>query len=186
MIPHHSIAVLTSERAQIRDERVRKLAHEIIEAQRREIAEMRYLVADVSSGHVVDHIYQDPPPEPGTVQDALDNTLVSQLDPAPMPKAEADQLLDSGPRCTFHRSPADHPVLWTSERTGAAAMKLNGVLVPLTGTETDGARRFAAPGVTMTVRPLGAEATWRSDAELVFTLEQGLTVGYRGFWACGA
>ena len=45
MIPHHSIAVMTSERSQIRDPRVRKLADEIIGAQRREIAEMRYLIA---------------------------------------------------------------------------------------------------------------------------------------------
>jgi uncharacterized protein (DUF305 family) len=45
MIPHHSIAVLTSERAHIRDPRVRKLADGIIEAQLREIAEMEALVA---------------------------------------------------------------------------------------------------------------------------------------------
>jgi uncharacterized protein (DUF305 family) len=45
MIPHHSIAIMTSERAQITDPRVRKLADEIIESQRREIAEMRYLAA---------------------------------------------------------------------------------------------------------------------------------------------
>lgn len=44
MIPHHSIAIMTSERAQIVDPRVRKLADEIIEAQRREIAEMKYLI----------------------------------------------------------------------------------------------------------------------------------------------
>jgi len=47
MIPHHSIAILTSGRAQISDPRVRKLADEIIEAQEREIAEMRYLVRDL-------------------------------------------------------------------------------------------------------------------------------------------
>jgi uncharacterized protein (DUF305 family) len=47
MIPHHSIAIMTSERAQITDPRVRKLADEIIEAQRREIAEMKYLIADL-------------------------------------------------------------------------------------------------------------------------------------------
>ncbi|NNF04718.1 MAG: DUF305 domain-containing protein [Rhodothermales bacterium] len=47
MIPHHSIAVLTSERAQIRDRRVRKLATEIIEAQRREIKEMEWLIEDI-------------------------------------------------------------------------------------------------------------------------------------------
>ena len=45
MIPHHSIAILTSERAQITDPRVRALADGIIEAQRREIAEMEALVA---------------------------------------------------------------------------------------------------------------------------------------------
>lgn len=44
MIPHHSIAVMTSERADITDPRVRELADEIIDAQRREIAEMRYLI----------------------------------------------------------------------------------------------------------------------------------------------
>lgn len=47
MIPHHSIAILTSERARIRDPRVRKLADEIIAAQRREIAEMERLIADL-------------------------------------------------------------------------------------------------------------------------------------------
>ena len=46
MIPHHSIAILTSERARISDPRVRKLADQIIEAQRREIAEMKALIED--------------------------------------------------------------------------------------------------------------------------------------------
>lgn len=40
MIPHHSIAILTSERAHISDPRVRDLADGIIEAQRREIDEI--------------------------------------------------------------------------------------------------------------------------------------------------
>jgi uncharacterized membrane protein YGL010W len=49
MIPHHSIAILTSERATITDPRVRALADEIIAAQRREIAEMKALIADLQS-----------------------------------------------------------------------------------------------------------------------------------------
>lgn len=49
MIPHHSIAILTSSRANISDPRVRKLADEIIEAQRREIAEMKALIDDLES-----------------------------------------------------------------------------------------------------------------------------------------
>ena len=47
MIPHHSIAILTSERAHIRDPRVRELADGIIEAQVREIAEMERLIAEL-------------------------------------------------------------------------------------------------------------------------------------------
>ncbi len=47
MIPHHSIAIMTSERAHIRDPRVRKLADGIIAAQVREIAEMEQLIADL-------------------------------------------------------------------------------------------------------------------------------------------
>ena len=47
MIPHHSLAILTSERANISDPRVRRLADEIILAQRREIAEMEALIGDL-------------------------------------------------------------------------------------------------------------------------------------------
>ena len=47
MIPHHSIAILTSERANIKDPRVRELADGIIAAQRKEIAEMETLIRDL-------------------------------------------------------------------------------------------------------------------------------------------
>ena len=47
MIPHHSIAIMTSERASLKDPRVRELAQAIIVAQRREIAEMKYLINDI-------------------------------------------------------------------------------------------------------------------------------------------
>jgi uncharacterized protein (DUF305 family) len=48
MIPHHSIAILTSERASIGDPRVRKLADQIIDSQRREIGEMKALIEELS------------------------------------------------------------------------------------------------------------------------------------------
>jgi Na+/melibiose symporter-like transporter len=44
MIPHHSIAILTSERADIKDPEVRKLADDIIESQRKEIGEMKDMI----------------------------------------------------------------------------------------------------------------------------------------------
>jgi hypothetical protein len=49
MIPHHSIAIMTSERANIRDPRVRALADDIIKAQVREISEMKRLIADLEA-----------------------------------------------------------------------------------------------------------------------------------------
>ncbi|MGB5929087.1 MAG: DUF305 domain-containing protein, partial [Cyclobacteriaceae bacterium] len=54
MIPHHSIAVLASERAQIKDVRVRKLADEIIKAQRKEIMEMQWLINDIKENGIVE------------------------------------------------------------------------------------------------------------------------------------
>ncbi|WP_018148995.1 DUF305 domain-containing protein [Henriciella marina] len=52
MIPHHSIAIMTSERANIEDVRVRELADEIIQAQRREIKEMEWLIEDIAENGV--------------------------------------------------------------------------------------------------------------------------------------
>lgn len=44
MIPHHSIAILTSERAAIKDPEVKKLAEDIIKAQKKEIEEMKQMI----------------------------------------------------------------------------------------------------------------------------------------------
>lgn len=60
MIPHHSIAIMTSRRAEISDPRVRQLANEIIDAQVREIGEMETLIADIEANG-------DAPGEPGPV-----------------------------------------------------------------------------------------------------------------------
>ena len=49
MIPHHSIAILTSTRANLDDVRVRKLADGIIDAQEKEIAQMKWLVDDIAA-----------------------------------------------------------------------------------------------------------------------------------------
>lgn len=65
MIPHHSIAILTSERARIEDPRVQKLAGEIIEAQRREIKEMEWLIADIrANGAATSQIEAEARPVP--------------------------------------------------------------------------------------------------------------------------
>ncbi|SNT23420.1 DUF305 domain-containing protein [Tropicimonas sediminicola] len=49
MIPHHSIAIMTSERATLSDPRVQALAARIAETQRSEIAEMKAYIADIEA-----------------------------------------------------------------------------------------------------------------------------------------
>jgi len=49
MIPHHSIAILTSKRADLKDPKVRKLADEIILAQEKEIGEMKAYIIRLES-----------------------------------------------------------------------------------------------------------------------------------------
>jgi uncharacterized protein (DUF305 family) len=63
MIPHHSIAVMTSERAHIRDPRVRKLADDIWRAQVREIAEMTTLIGELERNPPPDDAPDLPPPD---------------------------------------------------------------------------------------------------------------------------
>jgi hypothetical protein len=185
MIPHHSIAIMTSERAQIRDPRVHKLAGEIIAAQRREIAEMHYLIAELAAGRSVERIYRDPPATVGSVADALGKTLIAELDAAPLNAAEAAQVLTAAEQCRFNRSREADPILWVAADGGAGVMKLNGILIALDG--DGGGRSFSAPGVAMTVRSFADDgADWRSNAELVFALDEGPRVGYRGLYTCGS
>ena len=76
MIPHHSIAILTSERAGIEDVRVRDLADGIIEAQRRESEEMKWLIQDIDENGVAetqDEASHRPVPEFEPTQTATQN-----------------------------------------------------------------------------------------------------------------
>ncbi|ANS76159.1 DUF305 domain-containing protein [Paenibacillus yonginensis] len=49
MIPHHSIAILTSERAHLSDPRVQELANSISESQTQEISEMKDLIKELQN-----------------------------------------------------------------------------------------------------------------------------------------
>ncbi|WP_265516498.1 DUF305 domain-containing protein [Nitratireductor luteus] len=201
MIPHHSIAIMTSERAQIADPRVRKLAHEIIEAQRREISEMRYLIADLARGGETSDIYEDGPPKTGSVSEAMNQTMLAELDPSPMSQAEIDDVLGPGSGCEFSYTGASNPVFVARAPEGEEGIaqgvtKLNGTLIPF---------RFAASvdiedladgltttteGARVSVRHVaddeptidGAMRRWNAD--LVLTLTPGPAIGYRGIYAC--
>ncbi|EYD71438.1 DUF305 domain-containing protein [Limimaricola hongkongensis] len=200
MIPHHSIAIMTSERAQIEDPRVRKLADEIIAAQRKEIGEMRHLIADIEeNGIATDPALgeSEAPAEEGTVEEALSSAQLASLDPAGLTPEEIETTLESDATCEFRRTNEGEPVLAMANESGA--IKLSGVLIPLAAggpiaveTLEDGIR-LAAEDVDITVMP-DPGADWtdtddslrRAEAEMTFHLEQGLRVGYRGFLDCAA
>ena len=83
MIPHHSIAIMTSERAHIKDPEVRRLADGIIDAQVREITDMKRMIARLEAHPMPNGApdlpsYRDkqvPPPPPETDESAGMNTL---------------------------------------------------------------------------------------------------------------
>ena len=73
MIPHHSMAITRSERAELDDVRVCQLAVEIIEAQQREIDEMNWLIEDIAENGIAD--------------------TVEEAEARPVPEFEASALL---------------------------------------------------------------------------------------------
>lgn len=204
MIPHHSIAIMTSKRAQITDPRVRKLAHEIILAQEREIAEMRYLIAALErrDDAARPDIFRDEhDPEVVTVAQALDRTVIETLDLQPMTDAEAAAVLPPGPSCEFAWTTASRPILHArapADGPVVGAVKLQGALVSLTAQAADDFAGLAdgavltTEGATVRVDQVPDEdaetvdGRTRWNADLVFDLERGLTVGYRGFYTCDA
>ena len=199
MIPHHSIALLTSKRANIAEPRVRKLADEIIVAQEREIAEMRYLIAELDEGNAMppEADGEAPAPEIVPLQAALDANVRPTLDLAPMDPATLDHALGTGAGCDFKMTAEGDPVL--AVRSGGegveGVVKLNGQLVLVAAPAGDpvqalGGEPLATEGLTLSLEAAPEEefedvdGAQRVLADLVFDLRDELTIGYRGFYRC--
>ncbi|MBS1301395.1 DUF305 domain-containing protein [Loktanella sp. SALINAS62] len=190
MIPHHSIAVMTSSRANISDPRVRKLADEIIYAQDKEIAEMRYLIAELESGDDAAG-QQDEPASVVSLDEALSYAHVAVLDPGFLTDEDIAKVLPDGPTCTFVYTQSSPPVLAIGA-DGAALVKLGGNLIRLDA--TDAAALSSGPtlttdGMTIDLSAPGQEpaldaVAGRQDTNLVLSLDAGLRAGYRGFYDC--
>lgn len=192
MIPHHSIAIMTSSRANISDPRVRKLADEIIYAQDKEIAEMRYLISDIEAGGDAEKEKSEEP-KLVSLQEALSTANRPVLDPAFLTEKDLATLYPEGPACTFIYTETSRPVLAIG-RDGTALVKVSGDLVQL---EAEAAESIAtgatlrADGLAMQVSaPNGQDALDASgdlaEADLTFALQDGPTAGYRGFYTCAA
>jgi hypothetical protein len=188
MIPHHSIAIMTSSRANISDPRVRKLADEIVFAQDKEIAEMRWLISDIASGDG----QEEQPGEPAEIvslDEALSTAEIAVLDLEFLTEEEVATLFPQGASCVFTYTENSRPVLAVGEGGFGALVKISGDLVQLSPDGGSGAA-FATDGLSIQVGgPQGdalSSAAGQRDADLLLNLERGLRAGYRGYYDCRA
>jgi hypothetical protein len=191
MIPHHSIAILTSERAGIEDPRVRKLADEIIEAQRKEIAEMKYLIRALQREGVQPARKPEAPAEEMQAGGAARRAELATTDIEALTDAELQRMLGSGPVCRFAYAPDDAPVA-AATAPGADAsrgvIKLHGRLVPMNVRyETLAGDGFELSSDDVTVSAAAYEGTAGNgarEADARLRIGDDLEVGYGGFYEC--
>ena len=185
MIPHHSIAILTSRRATTEDPRVAKLAADIVVAQDKEISEMEFLIRDIEANGkagpdaATGEAQGEVPIE--TLAEALATPDIAAIDPAPMSLKRSAAPSAARVACTFARAVDADPILATTA-DGTGVTKISGSLIALTGD----ARTFSADGMTMTLTPDGDGTGETRPADLVFdlTTDPPLRVGYRGELVC--
>ncbi|MFX0544806.1 DUF305 domain-containing protein [Roseovarius sp. S1116L3] len=190
MIPHHSIAIMTSGRANIEDTRVRKLADGIIFAQDKEIAEMRYLINDIEASGVTTDESGDSPTQIVSLEEALSTAKVARVDAEFLKDEEIKQLFPDGAACTFNYTTKSPASLAIGNVDGArvALVKLSGDLVRLDA-DAEG-QTFMTDGATMQLNAADGSSSLENvaetpvDATLLLELDAGLSAGYRGFYSC--
>jgi len=192
MIPHHSIAIMTSSRANISDPRVRKLADEIIYAQDKEIAEMRYLVNDIAANGDAPAQADSGPAQIVSLDEALSTAEIAILDLEFLTREDIAQLFPAGAECTFTYTTSSKPALAIGGVDGGsvALAKISGDLVRLK--VGDAGTIWGTEGMTVALSApsgpgiLDANSGEMQDADLVLELGSGLRAGYRGYYGCGA
>jgi hypothetical protein len=191
MIPHHSIAILTSERSGIEDPRVRKLADEIIEAQRKEIAEMKYLIQALERDGVRPARKPEPPAEEMPAREAARAADLATTDLESMTDAELRRMLGAGPVCRFAYAAGDAAVAAATATDAGASrgvIKLHGRLVRMNVRyQTSPSEGFELTSDDVTVvaspydRALDGDAR---EANALLRIGSDLEVGYGGFYEC--
>ncbi|WP_083484429.1 DUF6692 family protein [Loktanella sp. 3ANDIMAR09] len=187
MIPHHSIAIMTSERAETTDPRVSALAAEIVTAQNREISEMRYLIDDIAQNGEAGPEWPlgeaEGPAQLESLQDAIATPIIAGIRPAPLATDEINSALGSGGECTFIRAVNANPILVT-DGIGTGVAKISGSLVTFAADgPVNSGGLLTADGGQLTLTPGDADG---DDATLLFELTgaQPLAVGFTGYWTC--
>lgn len=152
-------------------------------------------------GEAVEHqLMEKPMPVVVSASEALQTPDITATDPGTMKEAEIRKVLPLGFQCSFAYTAESLPilagVLLSDGKTAQGVIKIHGRLVEIIAQDVaskselvDGAV-FAADGLKLEVRPdpledVSESVMHRRPADLVFELEQGLHVGYRGWYECG-
>ncbi|WP_272981617.1 DUF305 domain-containing protein [Hyphomonas sp.] len=178
MIPHHSIAIMTSTRAEITDPRVRGLADDIIYAQDKEIAEMRYLIADIGANGEASATRSETPAQVVDAQQALQTEVVSKVDPEFLTEDEIAAVFPNGGNCRFAYT-SDSPAVLVTGETGegsAAAMKISGDLVRL---NAQGENAFSEGPLSAEIAETNGDLT-----DLIVSAGTDYEAGFRGQLTC--
>lgn len=147
-------------------------------------------------------LLKGPMPEVVSASEAVQNPDVPTIDLQTMEEAEFEKIIPAGPSCTFAYTAESPPVfaggIAAEGSTAQGAVKIHGKLIQVTTQAVntfealaDGAL-FTADGLKFEVTPHPDEGVkehkgkQRWPASAIFELQQGLKVGYRGWYTCGS
>ncbi|MEL7560032.1 hypothetical protein [Stutzerimonas chloritidismutans] len=133
-----------------------------------------------------------PTPEVVSAREAVGTPDIPTIDPQTLDAAEIDKVLAAGPRCIFAYTAESSPVValeLTGDTAGQGVVKVNGRLVKLAAQRAEaGGFALSAEGMSVSIKPAEIAGdtmpTKLSEADMVFELDQGLRVGYRGWYRC--
>lgn len=152
---------------------------------------------DPAPGEGVDEPHaQDTAPEIMSASEAVRTPEISTIDLQTMDAAEFEEVIGTDSRCSFTYTRASAPAFVasvTSQDGAEGAIKIHGKLVRIVAREVKTVddlvqgTTFTADGLRVHVSPRPKEDNAGGQprqANVVLELEQGLKVGYRGWYAC--
>lgn len=143
---------------------------------------------------------QETMPEVVAGPEAINSVEIPGIDLGTLTSAEIDKVLPDGPRCMFSYSAEGPPILAATPVAPDGAqgvVKIHGRLVEVRADSVNGLERlaadvrFTAEDIRLDIKPDPDDAGvgqlgQRMPADMEFELEQGLQVGYRGWYKCEA
>jgi len=147
---------------------------DIVYAQDKEIAEMRYLIADIAANGEAEPDAGQASPQLVDAQTALVSEVVAKVDPEFLTPEAIDLAFPKGVTCQFTYTETSPPVLVTTNE--AALVKISGDLVRL---DAD-AQGYSAAPIAAEVRP--TEDSGLHD--LIISAGLDYSAGFRGQYTC--